>query len=275
MERRLGVLDTCLAGKSGLEALPYIKNAGFDCFFIETSDLAKATALVNEGKKLGLDCEFIHAYWHYKAENGNRYYMNEFWKEGDTYKPLFDATIEAIDTAAALGIPGICQHVTSGWVAPKACELGFKRFDALVEYAVKKGVKFTLENLRNYGLLAALLERYEQIPEVGFCYDNGHEHCYTETVPFLDLWGKRTFFTHLHDNYGRDKEDPDKDADYHLLPYDGNFDYSEMIKRMDKYGYAGALTLEVGQYGKYKEMAPEAFLDMLYARAVKLSKGEM
>ena len=275
MKRRLGVQDTCVAGMDPVEAMPYIKKAGFDCYFVEVSDMKRVSERVEAGNKVGLSCEFIHAYWHCKAENGSRYYMNEFWKEGDTYKPLFDATVEAIDTAAALGIPGICQHVTSGWVAPKACELGFKRFDALVEYAVKKGVKFTLENLRNYGLLAALLERYEQVPEVGFCYDNGHEHCYTETVPFLDLWGTRTFFTHLHDNYGRDKDDPDKDADYHLLPYDGNFDYSEMIRRMDKYGYEGALTLEVCQYGKYKEMEPQAFLDMLYARAVKLSKGEM
>ena len=274
MKRKLGIMDCCLAGKTRLEALPLIKNAGFECFFMGECALDKAPALVNEGQKLGLNCEFIHADWRYSA-NGKGYYMNEFWKEGDTYKPLFDATIAALDTAAECGIPGICQHVTSGWLAPKASDLGFSRFDALVEHAVKRGVKLTLENLRNYGLLAALLERYEQVPEVGFCYDNGHEYCYTETVPFLDLWGKRTYFTHLHDNYGRDKEDPDKDADYHLLPYDGTFDYSEMIRRMDKYGYSGALTLEVSQYGKYKEMSSEDFLAMLYARAVKLSKGEM
>ena len=275
MKRRLGVQITCLAGKSALETLPYIKDAGFDCYFVEISDLKSVAERVEAGNKLGLTCEFIHAHWHNTDRMGNRYYMNEFWKPGITYKGLFDKTIEAIDTAAELGIPGICQHVTSGWVAPPACDIGFERFDALVDHAVKRGVKFTLENLRNYGLLAALFERYATVPEVGFCYDNGHEHCYTETVPFLDLWGKRTYFTHLHDNYGRDKEDPSKDADYHLLPYDGNFDYSEMIRKMDKYGYEGALTLETCQYGKYREMSAEDFMTMLYERTVKLSKGEM
>lgn len=275
MKRRLGVQDTCLAGINPVEAMPYIKNAGFDCYFVEVSDIKRVAERVEAGNKVGLTCEFIHADWHYRDRLGCGFSMNEFWKPGITYRPLFDKTIEAIDTAAALGISGICQHVTSGWVAPPATDIGFERYDALVEYAIKKGVKFTLENLRNYGLLAALLERYERVPEVGFCYDNGHEHCYTETVPFLDLWGKRTFFTHLHDNYGRDKDDPDKDADYHLLPYDGNFDYGEMIRKMDKYGYEGALTLETCQYGKYREMSAEDFISMLYERAVRLSKGEM
>lgn len=274
MERRLGVQSTCLVGIPEVEALKYIKDAGFDCFFTGRYKLDTVAELKNEADKLGLDFEFIHAKWNYADALGGRFYMNDFWKPGLAYLPLFDATIEALDSAAACGIPGICQHVTAGWVAPPATDLGFERFDRLVEHAVKKGVKLTFENLRNFGLLAALLERYDRVPEVGFCYDNGHEHCYTETVPFLDLWGKRTYFTHLHDNYGRDKEDPAKDADYHLLPYDGNFDYGAMIEKMDKYGYQGALTLEVGQRKEYQHMSPEEFLAMLYERTVRLSKGE-
>ena len=276
MKRRLGVRSSCLAtmGISDLCALTYIKNAGFDCFFADKYKLEDVAPLKEEADRLGLDFEFLHAKWNYTDAMGSRLFMNEFWKPGLSYLPLFDATVEALDTAAACGIPGICQHVTSGWVAPPATDIGFERFDRLVEHAIKKGVKLTLENLRNYGLLAVLLERYERVPEVGFCYDNGHEYCYTETVPFLDLWGKRTYFTHLHDNYGRDKEDPMKDADYHLLPYDGTFDYGAMIEKMDRHGYCGALTLEVSQHGKYKEMSPEDFLAMLYERTVRLSKGE-
>ena len=276
MKRRLGVQSTCIGSKgiSEVEALSYIKNAGFDCFFTGSYKLDAVSALKNEADKQGLDFEFIHAKWHYTDAMGGRFFMNEFWKPGLSYLPLFDATIEAMDSAAACGISGICQHITSGWVAPPACDIGFERFDRLVDHAVKKGVKLTFENLRNYGLLAVLLERYDRVPEVGFCYDNGHEYCYTETVPFLDLWGKRTYYTHLHDNYGRDKEDPAKDADYHLLPYDGTFDYGAMIEKMDKYGYEGALTLEVGQRKEYQHMSPEDFLAMRYERTVRLSKGE-
>lgn len=273
MNRRLGVASGCLAGVSELDALKYLKDAGFDCFFSGAYNLEQVARLKEEGDKLGIDFEFIHAKWNYTDAMGGRYFMNEFWKPGLSYLPLFDATIEALDSAAACGIPGICQHITSGWVAPPACDIGFARFDALVEHAIKKGVKLTFENLRNYGLLTALLERYERVPEVGFCYDNGHEYCYTETVPFLDLWGKRTYFTHLHDNYGRDKEDPMKDADYHLLPFDGNFDFADMMKKLDKYGYEGALTLEVWQRDAYANMTPEAFAAHIYGLAQRVANA--
>ena len=225
MKRRLGVQSTCIGSKgiSEVEALSYIKNAGFDCFFTGSYKLDAVSALKNEADKQGLDFEFIHAKWHYTDAMGGRFFMNEFWKPGLSYLPLFDATIEAMDSAAACGISGICQHITSGWVAPPACDIGFERFDRLVDHAVKKGVKLTFENLRNYG---------------------------------------------------RDKEDPAKDADYHLLPYDGTFDYGAMIEKMDKYGYEGALTLEVGQRKEYQHMSPEDFLAMLYERTVRLSKGE-
>lgn len=49
-------------------------------------------------------------------------------------------------------------------------------------------------------------------------YENGHEHCYMETIPYLDLFGKDLFCVHLHDNYGRDKNDIRKDADYRFCP---------------------------------------------------------
>lgn len=274
MERKLGVSSGCLAGVPEIEALRYLKDAGFDCFFTGKHTVRDVGALKNEAEKIGIDFEFIHAPWNHRMPNGSRIYMNEFWKPGIEYLPLFEDTITAIDSAADAGVKTICQHVTGGWVAPAATDIGFSRFDALVEYAIKKGVRIAFENLRTIGSFAALMERYERVPEVGFCYDCGHEYCYTETVPFLDLYGKRTFCTHLHDNFGRDKEDPMKDADYHLLPYDGTFDYGEMIRKMDKYGYEGSLMLEVGQYGKYKEMSPEAFAAHLYSLIVRVSKGE-
>jgi len=136
---------------------------------------------------------------------------------------------------------------------------------------VRKNVRIAFENIRKLGNISALMERYAKIPEVGFCFDCGHEHCYLETVPFLDLFGKRTFCTHIHDNWGRDKEDPMKDADYHLLPFDGTYDYEAMMRRLDKYNYQGALTLEVSKGTRYAEMSDEAFLTTCYDRIKKIS----
>ena len=41
MKRRLGVQDTCIAGMDPVEAMPYIKKAGFDCYFVEISDMKR------------------------------------------------------------------------------------------------------------------------------------------------------------------------------------------------------------------------------------------
>ena len=180
----------------------------------------------------------------------------------------------SIDSAAAAGVPIVVVHVSSGWFPPQICDLGFARFDGIVEYAISKGVKVAFENLRKFGNHAAIMERYEKISEVGFCYDCGHEHCYTETVDFLSIYGKRTFCTHIHDNPGRDKEDVLKDTDYHLLPFDGNIDYADMMTRIEKTGYTGSLTLEVTKENIYKEMSDDDFLGTAYERILKISNYE-
>lgn len=141
-----------------------------------------------------------------------------------------------------------------------------------MEHAIKKGVKIAFENIRKLGNLAAIMDRYERIDSVGFCFDNGHEHCYTETVKFLDLYGKRTLCTHIHDNYGRDKNDIWLDADYHLPPFDGNYDFKTMMDKINHYGYSGTLTLEVNKKAPYDKHTDEEWLAICYERLKKISE---
>ena len=117
------------------------------------------------------------------------------------------------------------------------------------------------------------MERYEKIPEVGFCYDAGHEHCYTRTVHYMDLYADRLFCTHIHDNHGREKDDW-SDPDEHLLPFDGNIDYADMMRRLDEAGFAGTLMLEIYDHRSpaYREMGNEAFLRTAFERIQRISK---
>ena len=268
--RKLGINSGYLRGVTEIDSLKYMKEAGFDSFFSGPSccDLQRAWDLKNEATKLGLDFEFIHVPFTYKGVH-----VNTYWDPGLGYQTLFDSVIAGIDNAAAVGVDMIVHHVSGGWIAPPITDMGFSRFDAVVEHSLNKGVRVAFENLRNVGNLAAILERYARIPEVGFCYDCGHEHCYTVDVPFLDLFGKRTMCTHLHDNWGLDKEDPLKDADYHLIPFDGDFDYHTMIERMDKYNYQGSLMLECGQNPKYQDMGPEEFSALIFERAKRIRES--
>ncbi len=263
MERKLGIESHCLPGADKLTTLEKIKAAGFDTFFSGGETVQGALALREKAEQVGLIYDFIHAPF-----GGT----NDLWVAGPNYYKLYQGILGSIDAAAAADVPTVVVHVTSGWWPPHISDIGLSRFDGIVEHALKKGVKIAFENIRKVGNLAAIMDRYERVENVGFCFDNGHELCYTGNVKFLDLYGTRTLCTHIHDNYGRDKNDIWLDADYHLLPFDGCYDFADMMRRLDRDGYQGSLTLEVNKKKPYDTMDDDAWLKMVYERLVKISK---
>jgi sugar phosphate isomerase/epimerase len=264
MKRKLGILANCLYGVSALAALEKIKDAGFETFFTDEYRYADVAPIKERADALGLEYEFIHAPFHS---------INEMWKPGVGYLTVFDYMKESIDTAAACDVPAVITHVSSGWNAPQVNDLGLARYDELVIYAREKGVTLAFENLRMLGNLACLVDRYESLSHVRFCFDCGHEHCYTKTVKLMDVFTNRVCCTHIHDNHGRPFDDKVNDHDEHLLPFDGTYDYEQMMRKLDEYGYAGSLMLEVAQNREeYRRMTHEAFLSTCYERIRRISE---
>lgn len=261
MERKLGITSECLKEVPPEEALPLIKAAGFDCYFTGHYTSEKVASIKKVGDELGLTCEFIHA--PFKG-------INNMWLSGMDYMDVDRKMKESIDTAAEHGIPTVICHLSSGWKAPEINDLGLARFDALVEYATDRKVNIAFENLRKIGNLAYFADRYEFIPYVGFCYDIGHEHCYTKTVDWMDIFLNKMIATHIHDNMGRG-DAKDCDPDLHLLPFDGNVDYEHVMRKLDQYGFEGALVLEVGN-SRHLHLSHEEFLQTCYERILKISK---
>jgi len=262
MQYKFGIVAECLKGKEGIETLSALKSTGFDSFFTLKFKAEDVFALKNKAVELGLDFEFIHAPF-----AG----INTMWQCGLSYLDVFNGMKQSIESAAACGIQTVVIHVSSGWHPPEINDLGFARYDSLVELAIQKNVKLAFENLRKTGNLAYMLDRYENIPEVGFCYDAGHAHCYTETVDWLNIARERTICTHIHDNYGRDKTNPEADGDIHILPFDGNADYSQMVKKLSAYGYQGSLMLEVDNSAYLDTMTEEGFLITAYERLQRIA----
>lgn len=262
MKRKFGIELECLRFENLPDGtvLEMIKDAGFDSVFSNKYDISAVTAIKEKADKLGMDVEFLHAPF-----RG----VNDFWCAGLDYLPLKKTVTESIDSAAANGIPVVVMHVDSGWNPPPICDIGLNRFDALVEYADKKGVKIAFENIRNFGTLAAMMQRYRRVDAVGYCYDCGHEHCYTETVRFTDLFGDRILCTHIHDNVGRDGRD---DPDDHLMMFDGNIDYADMMARLRAVNYTGTLTVELEKNDRYASMSNGQYIKSAYERIVKISK---
>ncbi|MBE6602170.1 MAG: sugar phosphate isomerase/epimerase [Ruminococcaceae bacterium] len=264
MKRKLGIIaSSCSPFVDEVDLLSEIKDVGFDCFFTGRYTKEAVAALRKRADEVGLAFETIHA--PFAA-------INTMWLPGMSYRPIYEGMEQSIKSAAEFGIPTVVTHLSSGWNAPEVNDLGLSRFDELVILADRLGVTLAFENLRKIGNVAYIVDRYEGMKHVGFCYDWGHEHCYTKTVDWMDIYCRRVACTHIHDNHGRGEEKTG-DPDQHLLPFDGTVDYAHIMQKLDAYGYAGPLTLEVGMSAteQYKQMTPRAFLEDCYARLQKIA----
>ena len=165
-------------------------------------------------------------------------------------------------------------HPIESFTSLRYVQLTSAGFDRMpMDYAAEKGVALAFENLRMVGNLACLVDRYADRDNVRFCLDVGHEHCYTKTVTWMDIFTDKLFCTHIHDNVGRPFYDKVNDFDQHLLPFDGTCNYHRMMQKLDEYGYTGALTLEISRNARddYKEMSGDAFLATAYDRLKRIS----
>ena len=264
IKRGFGINANCLKGYGEVDALALIKAAGFESVFICAYKNDEVVEIKKKADELGLVVEFIHAPF-----DG----INNMWLPGMDHLSIYERMQESIDSAADNGIEGVVVHVSSGWQYPAVNDLGLERFDRLVIYAKERGVKLIFENLRAVGNLACLVDRYEKMPHVVFCYDCGHEHCYTKTVRWMDIFTNRLFCTHIHDNPGRSFDDKVNDFDWHMLPFDGSCDYERMMQDLNRYEYRGRLTLEVTQCKpEYEQWSAEEFLRVCYERIENISR---
>ena len=78
--------------------------------------------------------------------------------------------------------------------------------------------------------------------------------------------------THIHDNCGL------KDADDHLLPFDGVVDFNRFAEHIQNSGYKGSLMLEVFNIvHRYDDLTAEQFLEKaagVVKKLVKMTDGE-
>ena len=260
MKRKIGINADCIRGGFIFGDIKKLGDLGFSGFFINFVQTSYGKCR-DIGESVGMTFDFIHAPF-----RG----INDMWLEGDAYLPLFNRMRSCIDTAATHAIPMVIIHLSSGWEPPAVNELGFFRFDKLVEHAKGKGVTIAFENLRNVENVLAAMERYRDESCVKYCYDCGHEHCYTQNFDWIKTFGDKLACIHVHDNYGYTREG---DPDLHLLPFDGNLDYADMVRRLDEVGYEGPIMLEVfnSSTPEYAAMDNDTFMAECLARAKKIA----
>ena len=262
--RKLGCNASALLGNDISANMECIKNAGFDCTFFSWEEDTDTESYIKKADSIGLEVETLHAPF---AQ------MNCMWEEGldgDAYTELLK---KCIRTAGHYGVPYIIMHTTIGRIVPKTSPIGLLRYHKLIAEAEKYGVKLAFENLEYVRHLELVLD-YFKSENVGFCYDVGHEHCYTPGIRYMPLFGDRLFCTHIHDNIGLA---PTKDVNYrddlHRIPFDGNIDFEKICKSIKRSGYTGSLMLEISNrapYQFYDGLSPEQFYEKAFCAAAKL-----
>ncbi len=262
--RKLGCNAEALLGNDIFKNMELIKAAGFDSTFFYWDDNTDIEKYMEKANSLGLEVEFLHAPFDT---------VNSVWVEGDEGDVYTEKMRRCIKTAAKYNIPVVVLHTSSGNDVPKTSPIGLLRHKKLIIEAERCGVKIAFENTRIIRHLSLLLE-YFKSENVGFCYDTGHEKCYTPGYRFMPLFGKRTFVTHIHDNNGlSESKEISYNDDLHRIPFDGIIDFSRVCKEVKENGYKGNLTLEVNNrepYCYYKDLTAEEFYKKAFAAAVKL-----
>ena len=223
---------------------------GFETTFC-MSDAENAQEIITTGQKAGLRFETLH---------GPLGDINNMWKDDPSGEWTFGKILSAVKLCAGNGIPVLVVHLSVGRPAPIINDVGNFRYDALMEQARKHGVKIAFENSRCLGNIAAALERYE---DACFCWDVGHEHCFTPGLPFLPYFADRVAALHLHDNLC------ELDGDLHRIPFDGKIDYERVAKELAASAYRSSIMLELsGGDAIYADYTPEQF----YCRAAEAAR---
>ena len=182
--------------------------------------------------------------------------INNMWLDTDAGDEMLARLLSGVENCARYEIPIIVVHLSSGDNPPRVCDVGLARFDRLIARAEELGVTITFENQRKLGNLALAMEYY---PNAGFCFDTGHEACFTPGREHMPLFGSRMVALHLHDNCA------EYNADDHILPYDGKVDLERCARQIAASPYHGTVMSEAVKTSFYSSLSPDEY----FARAEK------
>ncbi len=172
---------------------------------------------------------------------------------------------KSIDACAQFHVPILVVHSWQGLHYTFPAEpLDFRHFDALVSHAQQRGVSIAFENLEGAEYLCALLTRYQNHSNVGFCWDCGHDACYPPNTDLLRRFGNQLIMTHLHDNFGvRDPAGmPNGKDDLHFIPYDGSNDWDHVSTRLRSAAPQSILNFELKTRTKSKDEVDLPYLHL-------------
>ncbi|MCT4595445.1 MAG: sugar phosphate isomerase/epimerase [Anaeromicrobium sp.] len=191
-----------------------------------------------------------------------------------------------VDLASIIGAKEVVIHMQLPWKSMEESQefkdiyysQVFKSLDELKDYCINMGVKIGIENLIGtpnkwqIEQFDMLFSRYDK-EFLGFCFDSGHGLIMNGEDPFqlVRRYLDRLIGLHLNDNRGATKEELENDLstvknDLHMIPFEGDINWHELIKIIKDSPYKLPLTMELS----LREKDEKAFLDRAYKAGMRL-----
>lgn len=249
--RKVGIIFECVNDIADKELAKLLSELGFSATFTSTMTKERHFEVANALAPCGIEYETIHAPF-----DG----INNIWYDNEEGEKMLADLKDCVDKCVISGAPIIVVHLSSGVNAPKINDLGMGRFEDLIEYAQKNNVRVAFENQRKLANLSWALEYHMAEQNVGFCWDCGHEACFTPGREYMPIFGDRLICTHIHDNMGIYNQDD------HMLPFDGNIDFEKFARHIRNSGFEGSLMLEVFKMWSpiYANISSQDFIKKAY-----------
>lgn len=256
------------------EIVKLLKKIGFDAVSPEWEPDADIAAIAAAAAECGMALQSLHA---------------PFTKSADMWSNDKNASQSALsDLMLSLkechkyNIPVLVVHTWMGFDdIPAPTAEGFENYSKLIEKAEEYGIKIAVENTESDEHLFALMDYFKDNTNVGFCWDSGHEMCYSHSRDLLSKYGDRLIMTHLNDNLGISRFDGKTyyTDDLHLLPFDGVADWDYNVERLKKSKLPEYLNFELNilswperhENDCYSAMSYEQYFTEAYKRACRVA----
>ena len=251
-----------------------LRQTGFEAFFAYWTPDMDVAELRRTADEEGMYFQSLHA----PAGIGARH----LWYRSEETGQHMDIFLRCLRDCAEYNVPIMVLHSFYGFDLHEPTGLGLENYGIIAAEARRLGVKLALENLEGEEYLAALLKHFADDPNVGFCWDCGHESCYTHrdlmAVPYH---GSKLMCTHLNDNLGTRAFDGELTGldDLHLLPFDGIIDWEGVADRLNRWNYDDVLMFELKpgslpgrrENDAYGRMTPEEYVTAAYMRCCRVA----
>lgn len=258
-------------GEDIFDALECIKNVGFDGVFFDYREDVDLDLILRCTASHGLFTQSLHAPF------GD---MNALYKEDDSsecVKNMMRQLYGTVDMCEEYGIELMICHCIIGMNEHDVTERGLERIGRVIDYAAERYVNIAFENTEGIEYLSAVLERYGDRENVGFCIDTGHQLCYDHGVDLFEMFGDKLIATHLNDNFGQTGDEITFYDDCHLLPFDGVVDWNYVYNNLVKLDFREPLTFELNKKSRptrhandrYDAMSLHDYYAECYKRAVR------